>query len=236
MRKKLAVVIPVYNEEESIKKVVNDWKKILPTKLFDLIIINDGSTDNTKSILSNFKKKIKNLIVINKKNAGHGKAVCDGYKFAIKKKYKYIFQTDGDNQFFASDFKKLWSKKSNSNYDIILGNRFKRNDPLIRIFLSKIVLRLLLKTLFGKYVIDPNIPYRLIKTDFMSEFIKLNPTKFIAPNIIMTLLAKKLIFVRVKHSVRSYGEVSWPLKKLLKFGITLLKDLKKFHSLSQKFN
>ena len=85
MRKKLAVVIPVYNEEESIKKVVNDWKKILPTKLFDLIIINDGSTDNTKSILSNFKKKIKNLIVINKKNAGHGKAVCDGYKFAIKK-------------------------------------------------------------------------------------------------------------------------------------------------------
>ena len=94
----------------------------------------------------------------------------------------------------------------------------------------------MLKTLCGKYVIDPNIPYRLIKTDFMSEFIKLNPTKFIAPNIIMTLLAKKLIFVRVKHSVRSYGEVSWPLKKLLKFGITLLKDLKKFHSLSQKFN
>ncbi len=235
MNKELAVVIPVYNEEEAIKKVIDDWKKILPIKFFDLIIVNDGSTDNTKSILLDCKKKIKNLVVINKINEGHGKAVCDGYDFAIKKKYKYIFQTDSDNQFFASDFKKLWNKKNNLSYDIILGDRFKRNDPFIRVFLSKVVLRLLLKIFFGKYVIDPNIPYRLIKTHFMSEFIKLKPQKFIAPNIIMTLHAKKVIFVRVKHSKRSYGEISWPLKKLIKFGIILLKDLKKYHSLRRKF-
>ena len=86
MSKELAVVIPVYNEEEAIKKVIDDWKKILPTKSFDLIIVNDGSTDNTKSILLDYKKKIKNLVVINKINEGHGKAVCDGYNFAIKKK------------------------------------------------------------------------------------------------------------------------------------------------------
>ncbi len=234
MTKELAVVIPVYNEEEAIKKVIDDWKIILPAKLFDLIIINDGSTDNTKSILLNCKKKIKNLIVINKTNAGHGKAVCDGYNFAIKKGYKYIFQTDSDNQFFASDFKKIWNKKNNSNYDIILGDRFKRNDPFLRVFLSKVVLRLLLKILFGKYVVDPNIPYRLIKTDFMRKFIKLRPEKFIAPNIIMTLQAKKVSFVRVKHAKRSYGEIQWPLKKLFIFGTILLKDLKKYHSLIHK--
>ena len=59
MSKELAVVIPVYNEEEAIKKVIDDWKKILPTKSFDLIIVNDGSTDNTKSILLDYKKKLK---------------------------------------------------------------------------------------------------------------------------------------------------------------------------------
>jgi dolichol-phosphate mannosyltransferase len=229
LRKKLAVIIPVYNEEDSIEKVVNDWKKILPPKLFDLVFVNDGSSDHTKSILLKCKKKIKNLIVINKINEGHGKAVCDGYNFAIKKKYKYIFQTDSDNQFFASDFKKLWNKKNDFNYDIILGNRFKRNDPFIRVFLSKFVLRLFLKILFNKNVIDPNIPYRLIRTSFMSEFIKLKPQSFIAPNIIMTLHAKKVIFVRVKHSKRSYGEIQWPLKKLINFGIILLKDLKRYY-------
>ena len=94
MSKELAVVIPVYNEEEAIKKVIDDWKKILPIKSFDLVIINDGSTDNTKSILLDYKKKIKNLVVINKINEGHGKAVCDGYNFAIKKKIP-IYIPDG---------------------------------------------------------------------------------------------------------------------------------------------
>ena len=85
-------------------------EKNIAYKSFDLIIVNDGSTDNTKSILLDYKK-IKNLVVINKINEGHGKAVCDGYNFAIKKKYQFIFQTDSDNQFFASDFKKLWKKR-----------------------------------------------------------------------------------------------------------------------------
>ena len=51
----------------------------------------------------------------------------------------------------------------------------------------------------------------------MCEFIKLEPQKFIAPNIIMT--SNKKFFVRVKHSKRSYGEISWPLKKLIKFDL-----------------
>ena len=94
----------------------------------------------------------------------------------------------------------------------------------------------MLKIFFGKYVIDPNIPYRLIKTKFMCEFIKLEPQKFIAPNIIMTLHANKVFFVRVKHSKRSYGEISWPLKKLIKFLFILLSYLKKYYYLSKNFN
>ena len=55
--KELAIVIPVYNEEENIEKVLNDWKKILDKKIFDIIIINDGSKDKTKFILDKIKKK-----------------------------------------------------------------------------------------------------------------------------------------------------------------------------------
>lgn len=56
--KQLAIIIPVYNEEDNIKKVIYDWTKVLNKKTFDIIIINDGSIDKTKLIISKIKKKL----------------------------------------------------------------------------------------------------------------------------------------------------------------------------------
>lgn len=233
--KNLALVIPVYNEEKTIQKVLEDWSIILDQSEFDLIVINDGSTDRTKDILNELKKKLLNLIVLSKDNEGHGPAVISGYEYAIKNEYNYIFQTDSDDQFYSDDFLNLWKIKNHyNNLDIILGERKKRNDPILRVFLSKIILRLILKLVFGKYVADPNIPYRLISRNFLISFLKLNPKKYIAPNIIMTLLAKKTIFVEVRHSKRSHGEIKWSLNKIIKFGIRLLIELKNFKMLIKK--
>lgn len=235
MIKELAVVIPVYNENQTIKKVINDWANILSSKFFDLIIINDGSVDGTEIILKKLKRKISNLILINKKNEGHGLAICTGYYFALKNKYKYVFQTDSDDQFSSTDFKKIWSKKDSKKYDIILGNRINRDDPILRVFLSRIVLRFLLKITFKKDIIDPNIPYRLITSNFLNIFLKkIKPQKFIAPNIIMSLHAKKIFFIDVRHIKRAHGQVKWPLKKLIKFGISLLMDLNFYYNLTKK--
>ena len=84
--KELAVIIPVYNEQENIEKVLNDWKSILEKKKFDIIIINDGSKDKTKIILNKIKKKNSNIKIINKLNGGHGESIYLGYKYAVKKK------------------------------------------------------------------------------------------------------------------------------------------------------
>ncbi len=233
--KELAVVIPVYNEEEVIEKIVNDWTKILPSKNCDLIIVNDGSKDKTEIILSKCKDNYKNLIIINKTNEGHGAAICDGYKYALEKKYSYVFQTDSDDQFFSSDFKILWENKENSNYDMILGNRHKRDDHFLRVFLSKVILRLILKTFFRKQVTDANIPYRLIDTKFLMDFMKLKPEKFIAPNIIMTLHAKNVKFIKIRHTKRNHGELQWSIKKLLKFGLILIKDLRNYYTVLKKY-
>lgn len=146
--KKLALIIPVYNEEEIIKKIVNDWKNILAKKTFDLIIVNDGSKDKTKLILDSLKK-INNIKILNKKNGGHGDAILLGYRYAIKKNYKFIFQVDSDNQFSSLDFKKLWIKRD-KDYDLILGYRKDRKDSKIRLFLSKIILNFLINFFFKK--------------------------------------------------------------------------------------
>ena len=222
--KELALIIPVYNEEENIEKVLNDWKKILEKKKFDIIVINDGSKDKTKLILDKIKKKNSNIKIINKLNGGHGESIYLGYKYATKKKYKFIFHVDSDDQFSASDFKALWKLKDKS-YDLIMGYRQYRKDPLLRIFLSKVVLRLFFLIYFKKNISDANIPYRLMKIKFLDKFIKNSSKKYIAPNILMTLYAKSVLSLKVKHFQRSKGVIRWPLRRLFYFGVRLIVEI-----------
>ena len=222
--KELALIIPVYNEEENIEKVLNDWKKILEKKKYDIIVINDGSKDKTKLILDKIKKKNSNIKIINKLNGGHGESIYLGYKYATKKKYKFIFQVDSDDQFSASDFKALWKLKDKS-YDLIMGYRQYRKDPLLRIFLSKVVLRLFFLIYFKKNISDANIPYRLMKIKFLDKFIKNSSKKYIAPNILMTLYAKSVLSLKVKHFQRSKGVIRWPLRRLIYFGVRLIVEI-----------
>ena len=222
--KDLAVIIPVYNEEENIEKVLYDWKKILEKRKFDIIVVNDGSIDKTKLILNKIKKKNSNIKVINKLNGGHGESIYLGYKYATQKKYKFIFQVDSDNQFSASDFKPFWRLRDKP-YDLIIGYRQYRKDPLLRIFLSKIVLRLFFLLYFKKNISDANIPYRLIKIKFLDKFIKNSSKKYIAPNILMTLYANNILSLKVKHFQRSKGVIKLPLKRLIYFGVRLIVEI-----------
>ena len=227
--KELAIIIPVYNEKLSIEKVINDWSTVLPGDRLDVIVVNDGSKDGTLNILEKIKKKITNLRIINKINEGHGKAICVGYQYALERKYKYIFQTDSDEQFLSSNFLTFWEKRNSKKLDIILGDRVERNDPLLRVVLSKLILRNLLLIFFKKNLNDPNVPYRLISRKFLLRFMLLDPSKYIAPNIIMSLYAKNLLYLRVVHLKRATGEVKWSLRKIIKFGVKLLIDLKNFY-------
>ena len=141
-----------------------------------------------------------------------------------KKKYKFIFQVDSDDQFSASDFKALWKLKDKS-YDLIMGYRQYRKDPLLRIFLSKVVLRLFFLIYFKKNISDANIPYRLMKIKFLDKFIKNSSKKYIAPNILMTLYAKSVLSLKVKHFQRSKGVIRWPLRRLFYFGVRLIVEI-----------
>ena len=233
--KKLAIIIPVFNEEENISKVLNDWNKILSKKIFDIIVINDGSKDKTRFILNKIKKKNSNIKIINKLNGGHGESIYLGYKHAVNKKYKFIFQVDSDDQFSASDFKNLW-KLREKPFDLIMGYRQFRKDPLLRIFLSKIVLRLFFLIYFKKSIADANIPFRLMKLNFLDKFIKNSSKKYIAPNILMTLYAKKILSLKVKHFQRSKGVIKWPLRKLFYFGVRLIVEIAEWKKIISKNN
>ena len=116
-KKKFLLLIPAFNEEKNIEKVI---KKILVFKnIINFLIINDGSSDDTKRII----KKYKNIILINNnKNMGYSKTLQKGIEYAIKKRFDFLITVDADNQF---DYKQIilnyirYSRK----FNLILGVR-----------------------------------------------------------------------------------------------------------------
>ncbi|MGG7666390.1 glycosyltransferase family 2 protein [Dyadobacter sp. BHUBP1] len=230
----LSIVMPAYNEQDCIEKVVYNWTSFLKTKFPNdnttLIVINDGSKDNTKVLLDELDKKIDNLTVVHQKNGGHGNAVVNGYRKALELGSEYVFQTDSDDQFVSEDFDKLWDKRSQSQF--ILGYRQVRHDAGVRLFITKF-LRGTISAVYGTFIMDSNIPFRLIKGTFLQKLMNQlpNPEPF-APNIFLAVMAKKsgqqLFDIPITHKDRETGTVSIVKWNLWKVCIRSFKELLRF--------
>lgn len=223
--------MPAYNEEECIEEVVDSWIQYLQNNLKDLkfkfLVINDGSKDKTGTILDSINKRHPELIVYHTANGGHGNAVIFGYEKALELNAKYIFQTDSDDQFSAADFTKLWEKRMDS--DFILGHREQRHDPPFRIFVTN-VLKYSLYFIYGTFIKDSNVPFRLIESKFLQKMVNQlpKPAPF-APNIFLSVMAKradkKTFDIPIQHKERDTGVVSIQKMKLLKVCWQSFKEL-----------
>jgi len=226
----LYVVIPVYNESECIEKVISEWTAFLENYSevsdFRICLINDGSTDNTLEILEQLKVNNSKLIVTTQENQGHGVALLTGYKQAIEASPDWIFQTDSDDQFVPEDFPQLWETRLENPYQT--GHRKNRHDPWHRIVINR-MMRSILFLVFGAYLKDPNVPYRLIKTDLLKRMLEALPDNPFAPNVFLSLLAKKWGYklgeYPVQHKERETGVMSLPRKRLIKACLRSTKEL-----------
>ncbi|MGM0613693.1 MAG: glycosyltransferase family 2 protein [Bacteroidota bacterium] len=207
--KDLAVIMPVYNEEEIIETVVKDWHDQL-TKLnidFDIHAYNDGSKDGTLDILNSISSDYKQLVVHDKRNSGHGPTILKGYK--DNQDYEWLFQIDSDNELKAKHFHLLWDDRA--NYDFMLGARDNRSQPLPRRVISA-VSRMVVRVLYSNKVHDVNAPYRLMNNNLMREYICTIPDHYFAPNVVVSGIAgyinARVKEVKVPHEDRQTGEVS----------------------------
>jgi dolichol-phosphate mannosyltransferase len=221
------IIIPVYNEEEIILNVISKALKFIKNTNSKILIINDGSKDDTKKKLDKIKNK--KILVFHKKNEGHGKTIALGYKKAINMKAEYILQIDSDDQIPFDEFKKLI--KYINKYDFVVGNRLNRNDPFNRILISGFM-KSIIFLLYGKYILDPNCPVRIMKTSFLKEIIKKVSYSTI-PNILIAICAKKknsYKSINIKHIERYTGS-SIQFLKLYKTCAIALFDLIRFRLL-----
>ncbi len=227
-RKKVAIVLPVYNEQGCIKKVLTEWQEGLRFGSYDyeFIIVNDGSYDQTPIILDQISKEWKNLIIFHTPNQGHGQAIRFGYQEAIKRNPDYIFQTDSDDQFSPQDFLEFWKQRDES--PLLLGIRLHRQDSFHRKIISYF-LKTLIFDYFDLEIQDANIPYRLFKTEYLKELLAATPYNVFAPNIFISILGiahlKTVPQIPITHRTRKTGQVSLISWGLIKACLRCFKEL-----------
>lgn len=232
----LCIVIPAYNEEETIRSVVDDWYPVVERhcggggRNSRLLIVNDGSRDATGDILRELARTRPLLEPIDKENGGHGAAVLFGYRRALELGADYIFQTDSDGQTLPSEFEGFW--KLRKEHDMVIGWRRGREDGLSRVVVTK-VLKLVIRLCFGVSVTDANTPFRLMSASSLSEVMPLVPKDFNLSNVIISVIyAKKDMRVRylpITFRPRQGGVNSINIRKIIKIGARALSDFRKIN-------
>ncbi len=164
--KKISVILPAYNEEENIEICVRVAHSILSCVVrdFEIIIVNDGSTDKTGSICNELEIALSKIRVISKsKNEGYGYALRDGFKSA---RYDLVSFSDSDRQFDMYDIKNLLPFID--QYDLVVGYRKDRQDPFARKVFS-LCYNMLVRSIFALRVRDINCAFKLFRKSIFDK-------------------------------------------------------------------
>lgn len=186
----LLISLPAYNEEKSIVLLlrnIDQFMKSIPID-YKILILDDGSTDNTLKILNSFSKKLPLIVVRHKKNQGLGKTLNDILKKSAKitKQGDIIVTMDADNTHHPILIKKMINL-IRQNYDVVIASRYKKGGkeigfPFHRTFLSRIACNILKILINIKNVKDYTCGYRAYKASLIKKSIIRYNSKIVHSN------------------------------------------------------
>jgi len=229
----LVVVIPIYNEAETIEAVVSEWDSSFDSLGIDhqFLLLNDGSKDNTLDVLRRMEAaNPERFVIIDKPNAGHGRTCRLGYSAAVAAStVEWILQIDSDGQCDPVYFKEFWEKRSEA--DCVFGRRVQRDDGTARMLTSKIC-KLGSTLLGGRNMVDPNVPFRLMRRETLAAALERIPASFNIHNVALTYIMKKTNGIRweyvpIRFRERQGGSNSINLMNVAQWGIDMLLELRR---------
>lgn len=201
----LTIVIPAYNEEQNLEWVIKDTLKNASHYLsdFEVLIVDDGSTDETGKIADKLAKKYREIRIIHKKNSGYGETMIYGIREAKK---DFVCYMPADGQFLVEDMKSCFNRMRDS--DLILGYRGKRLDYSIYRLILSFGYLFLLEILFGMKYKDVNW-LNIWKTKEIKKIPIVSRSVFILAEIIIRFKRKGLHIVEEPsfYRVRRGGSV-----------------------------
>jgi len=207
---KVSIIIPVYNEEKTILKII---KKILKLRYInkELIVVNDGSTDNTKRLLRAFSNK-RIRIINHNKNLGKGAAIRTAQKHITG---THVIIQDADLEYEPTDYKNLLKPFKKKNISAVYGSRvlkkkrykLKSFSSFERIFYNHI-LTIISNIINGQRLTDAHTCYKVFKSDIFKSII-LEENRFAFCPEITTKISNLNINIKevpISYSGRSYSE------------------------------
>lgn len=183
-KQKVLLIIPAYNEEESILNVVNkiyNYNKENNTK-YDIVVINDGSKDNTEKILC--ENNINHIKLIN--NLGIGGAVQTGYKYALENDYDIAVQFDGDGQHDIRYVRDVIKPITDNDANMVIGSRFidkstsKFKSSKARQMGIKMI-SFFIKLVTSKKIYDTTSGFRAVDKKLIKKFSNSYPVEYPEP-------------------------------------------------------
>lgn len=202
----LSVFFPAYNEEKNIKRTVEKTAKILPkiTNQWEILVVNDGSTDKTEQIVKRLMKRESRIrMITHTPNRGYGAAVKSGLYHS---RFDWIFFTDSDGQFNFAEIEKFIAAKDQA--DLIIGYRLKRSDPPLRILIARL-LKIWDWVFFRLNVRDPDCAFKLIKRKVIKKIPRLSTESAITVTEFLVRAQRagfKIMEIGVHHYPRRAGK------------------------------
>lgn len=213
---KLSVVIPVYNEEDNVKLLVEKINESLAGYSYEIILVDDFSTDSTRKVIKALNNP--NVVLVElKKNYGQSLALAAGIDNALG---EYIITMDGDLQNDPTDIPKMLSVAIEEGYDVVTGIRQKRKDSLIKKIPSKIA-NFLIRRATKLDVKDNGCALKVFTKETAKEL-----NLYGEMHRFITLLAylngAQIKQVPVKHHARHSGKSKYGLERVFKVVADLL--------------
>jgi glycosyltransferase involved in cell wall biosynthesis len=202
----LTVFFPAYNDSGTIASLVvaavQTAGRLTPD--FEVLVIDDGSTDSTAEIIDEMARIYPQVRAIHhERNRGYGGALRTGFASAAK---DWIFYTDGDAQYDPREMTRLWEKMSES-VDLVNGYKISRSDPLHRIVIGR-VYHHTVKWLFGLRVRDVDCDFRLLRRSIFDRVTLEKSSGVICLEMMkkITDAGFSIVEVPVHHYHRAYGK------------------------------
>ena len=215
---KVLVIIPAYNEEESLYKLINDLRELYTN--VDYLVVDDCSSDKTATLLKDMGANYVSAPV----NLGIGGAVQTGYKYAKKNEYNIAIQVDGDGQHDISFLGKLIEPIENDIADVVIGSRFIEREGFQSsstrragiFFLSGLI-----RVTCGCRVRDVTSGFRAVNRRFINMYAEDYPDDYPEPEAIVTakLNGARIVEVPVIMRERKNGKSSISAKKSIYYMI-----------------
>lgn len=222
------MILPVYEEEAAIERVLGEWLPALRATGADfrILAINDGSRDRTLDLLREIARGNPEVEVVDQPNCGHGATCVAGYRAALAARANWVLQIDSDGQCDPRYFAALWAARR--EHPVVFGYRRRRDDGWTRWAISRLVSVVALLAA-GTWVGDANVPYRLIRGDLLARALEDLPAE---PRVVNVLLAVRLQrsagihWVPIRFRQRHAGATKLRAVSFVRLGRVLLPQLR----------